>query len=111
MPASLPDLVDQLEQVTRQLAGAECAQLPPLLGRRAELIEQLRLPLDATRPPTPAQLTRLQAALAQGEQIRKRLALERGRLRVELEELGRAGALLRRLDNSAGRPSCLDCEG
>ncbi len=111
MPAQWPNPIEQLEQVNRQLAAAECAQLPALLDQRAKLIEQIHRLSDEAAPPTPALLARLRAALAEGEQIRKRLALGRGRLRVELEELGRASALLRRLDNSAGRPLRLDCQG
>lgn len=105
------EAVEALDRLNRLLDSAGCHQLPQLLEERARAVAHIHTLAESGLPASEPVLQRLKAALAPGVAVRNRLALERGNIRVQLEQASRAAILLGRLQAPTHGRSLIDCEG
>ena len=105
------EVIEELERLNGLLGRLDDPRFRQTLDERGRLVERIVKLAVGSTPPDPEAVARLSAALAGGAEIRRQLALERGRTRVKLEEANRSGVLLRRLQDPGRRPSHIDCEG
>jgi hypothetical protein len=106
------EAVEQLEGATRALLAAAPRELGQRLAERGRAVARLAGLCEAPQPLPEELLARLRAALAEGAELGRRVTLSREQARVALDELTRAAALLKRLQESEPAPaSRLDCRG
>lgn len=103
--------IEELERSNSLLSQGEGEEFGRILEQRGKAVERIAALAAGPVSCEPGILARLSTALAGGAEIRRQLALRRGQIGVEVEELNRAGALVRRLQDPLRSASRIDCRG